>query len=78
MSESLHLTGKDATGSLMTVLVASKQSVDEAVFIMEAAIDLAIVNGWVGLASELADVRDLLQYGIEIPIPSNLTDAIQS
>jgi len=60
----LHPGFVDDPDAETAVIVAPKDSVIEAISILEGAVDLMTVNGWVGLASEVADVRDLIQSGI--------------
>jgi hypothetical protein len=59
----LHPGFVDDPNAEKVIIAAPKQSVIEAIAILEGVIDLMTVNGWVGLASELGDVRDLIQSG---------------
>lgn len=46
------------------LIVLPSDVVEEALLILDRAVDLMAVNGWVGLAAEIADIRDLINVGI--------------
>lgn len=60
----LHPHFVDDPEAEVLLIVLPRDVVEEALSILDGVVDLMTVNGWVGLAAEVADIRDLINVGI--------------